>query len=210
MKFRRDLTPEDFWLASRFKHYLLTDGGIAGTLSYQRRQSWALNHKTGAWEPAFLELDPRPALLLPVPVFRRYCRGIARECGATEPQILDALRRLSLLRYDLDRHYKHEHDGVMCLKLEARRMTGAGTIRKRQAAPLEEKRRQAETEAMETCAKLAAETGRPESEFLPMFESILLGPIHAEMKKREADTIRIREEIKQNLADSRLKKKTKG
>ena len=134
MRHRRDLTPEDFFLASRFKAYLVRymQSHKVRRGNNTRQQSWV--ERSGQWVPDVKMSDSTPALVLPLEDFRSMCRGIRREIeGCTEGRIVAALQKLSLLRYGKQNHWKADKDGEKFVLLEHYRLAGAGTIQKRKA-----------------------------------------------------------------------------
>lgn len=158
MRHRKDLTPVDFHLASRFKAYLTRymQKHEVKRAKNLRQQSWV--QRSGQWVPDVKMTDPTPALVIPLEDFRAMCRGIRREIeGCTEGRIVAALEKLSLLRYGKASHWKSSPDGETFVLLEYDRLAGTGTIQRRKADSKAEQLEQMIVKADEVAGRYVAD-----------------------------------------------------
>lgn len=204
MRHRKDLTPEDFHLASRFKAYLvryLQTHEKVRRGKDTRQQSWV--ERSGKWIPDVKLTDSTPALVIPLADFRAICRGIRREIeGCTEGRIVAALEKLSLFRYGKRNHWKAEKDGQTFVLLEHYRLAGAGTIQKRKANSKAEQLEQMIIKADEVAGRYVAD-GIPIDTAINAARGLCMVQYHEEQCQAAKEAKRQRQEEVKN----RLKRK---
>lgn len=137
-KYRKDLTPEDFRIASRFKHHLHRLS-INEKISLQKWtasavwvQNWYLSG-TGWKDNGKRERKDYPCYYLSMRDFRAVVRGISKDIDTmTEGLVIETLKRFSMILFNKEGKWKwQDKAGTPIIVLEYQRLSQEGAIKKR-------------------------------------------------------------------------------
>jgi hypothetical protein len=137
-KYRKDLTPEDFRIVSRFKHHLHRLS-INERINLQEwtaptvhEQNWYLSGM-GWKDNGKKARKDQPCYFLSMRDFRTVVRGVSQDIDTvTEGLVIETLKRFSMILFTKEGKWKWQgKDGTPVIVLERQRLSPEGTIKKR-------------------------------------------------------------------------------
>lgn len=128
---RRDLTPQDIHVASRFKALIIKRVPKPRRFSNTEVQMWSMYNLERVWIEDIRKVDIEPCAGVPINDFKKVIAAIGRENSQISPgYVFAVLKKMSLLRWR-GTSFKVEEPAHALVLIEWKRIWGDGTIKKR-------------------------------------------------------------------------------